>query len=72
MSASLRFVLRVQIPDEVDAFTWQEIEETAEPQDVTNADAIARWLGDQWSTIEAWADDSLPEGWYVKIDGMLP
>jgi len=72
MSATIRFVLRVELPGELDSETAAEIAGSAEPHDRTIADKVERWLGGALERTADELNDHLPEGWYARVDGRLP
>jgi len=71
MSPTLRFVLRVQVPEQLDAETAAEIAGSAEPHDRTIADKVERWLGGALERTADELNDHLPDGWYTRVDGRL-
>ena len=50
-----------------DAELWEEIERDRDAQD-TDAQAVARWLGDFLQDAENALNVALPIGWYAKIE----
>jgi hypothetical protein len=64
----LSYTLGIETPEDgIDAETLAEIDEDAQPHDLTPEARIARWIGHLVGDIESRMADDLPEGWRVSV-----
>jgi hypothetical protein len=68
---ALRYVLVVNVPDELDADAINEVEADADPRDGTQLEQIDRFLGGPISDATALLSSWLPDGWSAKTGGRL-
>lgn len=76
---TLRYTLRIEAPDgfdiegseNYDRLTLEEILEDAEPHDTTLEAQVLRWLSDPVADAESAINNSLPNGWYCKIEDVV-
>jgi hypothetical protein len=63
------FTLRIEVPEQLDAYTHEEILDVMEQHEEDELPAALRWLGGLTSEAEDTLNSLLPEGFYCKIEG---